>query len=41
MRNYFINRYGAIKNINLIPLFEKILSDPDIQLVKQEIKIEK
>lgn len=36
MKNYFINRYGAIKDIDLSELFEKALNDPKLELKKME-----
>lgn len=25
MRNYFVDRYGAIRNVDFLPIFEKLL----------------
>ena len=32
MKNYFIDRYGAIKEINLSPLFESIINNKDFYI---------
>lgn len=33
MSNYFINRYGAIKDIDLSPLFEEVVGKPDVEIL--------